>query len=531
MTQQQVCELCEKNPASVHYTEIADARVSKLFICRACAEARGLLDDPADVDAFLSSLASPTPAPKPAAPPLRCSRCGLTFAQFQERGRLGCPGCYAAFGATLLALLGDIQQGTQHTGRRPGSSTAGEEHRLRLAHLRKDLDLAVRTEDYERAAALRDAIRAAESGNATPVPVSSIATGPGATRSVADLARRPCIWLRGDGPESDVVLSTRIRFARNLADRVFPQTAGAEARAAVLREILGRTEGLGLESGELRLLLAPLEAVERRILGERQLLSQELVDAPGERGVVGAGDESVSFMINEEDHLRIQTLCSGLDLQRANAVASRLETALSERLEFAFDASLGYLTACPTNTGTGMRASVLLHLPGLVLDNRMEAELAALHERGVTVRGYHGEGSAALGNFFQISNAVTLGLREEDILERLESMAHDLIVKEKQAQEGLLSRARSLLEDRIWRSYGVLRYARKLNAQETLQHASMLRLGTSTRILDLPRQVVAEILMLGQEAHTEMLAGSDGDGVRRSIWRAAAIRRKLESQS
>jgi protein arginine kinase len=164
----------------------------------------------------------------------------------------------------------------------------------------------------------------------------------------------------------------------------------------------------------------------------------------------------------------------------------------------------------------------------LVLDNRMEGELAALHRLGVTVRGYHGEGSAALGNFFQVSNALTLGLREEEILERLEGVTHDLIVKEKQSQEALLSRARSLLEDRIWRSYGILRHARKLNAQETLQHASMLRLGASTGILDLSRQVLTEILTLGQEAHTELLAGSDGDAVQRSIWRAAAIRKRLE---
>ena len=527
MSDKALCELCEKNPASVHYTEIAEARVAKLFICRGCAEERGLLEEGPDVDQLLSSLAKPESETAPPAPALRCSRCGLTFAQFQERGRLGCPSCYAGFGDSLLKLLQEIHRQTRHTGRRPGGSAAGGEARERLGHLRRELELAVRTEDYERAARLRDDIRAAESG-AVPPPPAAPAASTTAARSVGELVRRPSVWLRGDGPEQGIVLSTRIRLARNLADRVFPQGAGPEARAAALREILARTEGLGLESGELRLVLAPLKPVERRILGERQLLSQEVVDAPAERGVVIAGDESVSFIINEEDHLRLQALCSGLDLERARVAATRLEAALEERLEFAFDDGLGFLTACPTNTGTGMRASVLLHLPGLVLDNRMEGELAALHRRGVTVRGYHGEGSAALGNFFQVSNALTLGLREEEILERLEGVTHDLIVKEKQSQEALLSRARSLLEDRIWRSYGILRHARKLNAQETLQHASMLRLGASTGILDLSRQVLTEILTLGQEAHTELLAGSDGDAVQRSIWRAAAIRKRLE---
>ncbi len=518
------CELCEKNPASLHYTEIADNRAAKLFICRACAESRGLLDETPNVDALLSSLATPTVSPVP--PALRCSRCSLNFARFQERGRLGCPSCYAAFGEALLRLLQGIQHGTRHTGRKPGASGPGEENRVHLAQLRRELDLAVRTEAYERAAALRDALRAAESG--ATAPAAAPATTPSTSaRSIADLVQRPSVWLRGDGPESDVVLSTRIRLARNLADRVFPEEAGDTARAATLHEVLTRTASLPHASGMLQFELAALSALERRILGERQLLSQDLVEAPLERGVVFAGDESVAIMINEEDALRLQSLASGLDIRRAYAAVAALETGVSERLDLAFDDGLGYLTASPSYTGTGMRAAVLLHLPGLVLESRMDAELSTLHRRGVTVRGSHGEGSAALGNLFQISNTVTLGLGEEEILERLETVAHDLIVKEKQAREALLSRARSLLEDRVWRSFGILRHARRLSAQETLQHASMLRLGRATGILDLPLALVIDLLCLGQEAHTELRAGSDGDALQGSLWRAATIRAKL----
>jgi protein arginine kinase len=348
-------------------------------------------------------------------------------------------------------------------------------------------------------------------------------------KSVRELLERPSVWLRGSGPESEVVLSTRVRFARNLAGRPFPQHAPPAARAELLREILELTQGLPEVADELRTPLERLEALERRILGERQLVSAELVEAPRGGGVVIAADESVSFMINEEDHLRIQALASGLDLEGAYGAGEALERALGERLDFAFDPTLGFLTACPTNLGTGMRASVLVHLPALVLSNRMEVELQALQRREVTVRGVHGEGSTAMGNFFQISNAVTLGPQETALLARLREVTHDLIVKERQARTELLGRARTLLEDRIWRSFGILCHARVLTAQETLHHASMLRFGQVLGILELPTRILHDILALGQEAHTEALAGADGGEAERSAWRAETVRAKLHA--
>ena len=346
-------------------------------------------------------------------------------------------------------------------------------------------------------------------------------------KSVRDLLQRPSVWLRGDGPESEIVLSTRIRFARNLAGRPFPQRAAPAARAELLREILELSQGLDGFADELRLPLERLEPLERRLLGERQLLSQELVDAPRYGGVVLSAEEVVAFMITEEDHLRIQALYSGLDLDRAHAAAAEVERALGERVDYAFDDAFGFLTACPTNVGTGMRASVLMHLPGIVFANQIEAELQALQRREVTVRGFHGEGSTAMGNFFQISNAVTLGPQESDLLGRLREVAHDVILKERHAREDLQGRARTLLEDRIWRSYGILCHARALNAQETLHHASMLRLGQALGILELPAPILHDILTLGQEAHTEAMAGGNGAETERSAWRAATVRRKL----
>ncbi|MFQ5599515.1 MAG: ATP--guanido phosphotransferase [Candidatus Krumholzibacteriia bacterium] len=346
-------------------------------------------------------------------------------------------------------------------------------------------------------------------------------------KEVRDLLASRSVWLRGEGPESDTVLSSRIRFARNLSGRMFPQQATAPERADLLGEILDKTQGLQQFPEELRLSLEPLEPLDRRLLGERQLLSHELVESPRFRGVVIAANESVSFMINEEDHLRIQALRSGFDLERAHAAGDALDNELDGRLDFAFTKTFGFLTACPTNAGTGMRASVLMHLPALVLGQRVEEELQALRTNDLTVRGFQGEGSSATGNFFQISNAVTLGVGEKDILEKLRKAARDLIAKEKQAREDLASRARTLLEDRIWRSFGILSQARVLSSQETLHHASLLRLGHGMKIVEVPMAVLNDILNLSQEAHAQVLAGSNGSEVERGAWRAEQVRKKL----
>ncbi len=348
-------------------------------------------------------------------------------------------------------------------------------------------------------------------------------------QNVRALVQRPSIWLRHAGPESEIVLSTRVRFARNVAGRPFPQRAGPATRSELLRDILDCTQKLAPLDGDLRLQLEPLEGLERRLLGERQLVSQELVDEPRYRGVVIGADETLSFMINEEDHLRIQALHSGLDLDGTFRAADALEEAVGERVDYAFSRTFGYLTACPTNAGTGMRASLLMHLPGLVLCKKMEDKLKALQERDVTVRGFQGEGTMAMGNFFQVSNSVTLGLREADILERLNDVVTELVTREREARAELLDRARTLLEDRIWRSFGVLSHARTLSPQEALHHASLLRLGRALGLVDISDGVLDDVLTWSQEAHTELLSGREGDASQRGVWRADAIRKKLRS--
>ena len=341
-----------------------------------------------------------------------------------------------------------------------------------------------------------------------------------------ELLSRPCGWLSGSAPQGDLVLSSRIRMARNLSGRTFPQHSSRAVRAELVHEILDKTQSIEALDGGLRLWLERLEPLERQFLGERQLVSRDLVESPENRAVVVAPDESVSFMVNEEDHLRIQAIRSGLDLDSAYQAADALESDLDGRLDFAYSERFGFLTACPTNTGTGMRASVLIHLPGVVLAKESDKLLDSLRKQQLTIRGFYGEGSAAMGNFFQISNATTLGVREAAILQRLDQATRELVAWEERARDGLLRRARSLLEDKIWRSYGVLRHARMLTSQEALSHTSLLRLGVGMEILDIPVQTLNEILIQSQPAHAQML-GRMETPAERDAWRAEMVRKKL----
>jgi protein arginine kinase len=340
------------------------------------------------------------------------------------------------------------------------------------------------------------------------------------------LAASACNWLAGgDAPAGDV-FATRVRLARNLAGRAFPRRAEPPERRAVLQEIFDKTQRVAALDGGYRFDLGSLEPVHRRLLGERHLASPELLESPDDRGVVVSADQRLSFMINEEDHVRLQALRPGLDLDGAARAAEALDRDLEGRLDFAWSETLGFLTACPTNVGTGMRVSILLHLPGVVLDKQIEALVESLRGAHLAIRGFYGEGSAALGNFFQVSNARTLGVREPELLDQLETAVQDLVGREQRAREALLSRARSLLEDKIWRSYGILTHARVLTAHEVLNHTSLLRLGASLGVLEIPAAALNDVLLHSQPAHAEMAARRAGESDV-DAHRATIVREKL----
>jgi protein arginine kinase len=343
-----------------------------------------------------------------------------------------------------------------------------------------------------------------------------------------DLLNQISEWLKGTGPNSDIVMSSRIRLARNLDRLPFSHWANKKQQ----EEILSKTQDVIFASnylkGALFLEMSDLNSVDKQFLIERHLISREHALNVDHKAVVISDNEIISIMINEEDHLRIQVIQSGFNLIEAWRLISTIESELDKKLNFAFSADWGYLTACPTNTGTGMRASVMLHLPALVLTKQIGRVLQAITKLSLTARGFYGEGTEASGNFFQISNQVTLGHTEEDIIDNIERIIRQVIEHEQNARQTLLSKNKETLEDRVWRAYGTLKSAYIITSNETIELLSSLRLGTDLGIIkDLDRQLINELSILTQPAHLQKIEGRKLSPAERDVKRAALIRRKL----
>ena len=343
-------------------------------------------------------------------------------------------------------------------------------------------------------------------------------------------------WLEASGDHADIVLSTRVRLARNLQGHAFGPRARVNDRESVLRRFKassGRSESLG--HGTF-LELSEVENRTRRILLERRLVTRELV-GDEERGPHGgaavllAPSDPLSVMVNEEDHLRIQSLVSGLRIQEAWSMVDRVDEELGQELPYAFHTEFGFLTSCPTNVGTGVRASVFMHLPGLVLTKEIGKVLQGLSQVGLTFRGLYGEGSEVVGNFFQVSNQTTLGKTEEDLVDHLDRIARQVIQYETHARQILLRDARAVTEDKIWRAYGLLRYARALSFEELMNLLSGVRLGVSLKLLpDLRVYTLNKMMIFTQPAHLEQAAGRDLPPPESDAHRAAFVRRILATE-
>ncbi len=339
------------------------------------------------------------------------------------------------------------------------------------------------------------------------------------------LAGSPCGWLADTAPDAGVVLSSRVRLARNLAGERFPGQMQRPRRETLLRKLLDDSASLEPFRDGHQLALEAVEPVHRRLLGERQLASRDLIESPSGGGVVLSADSLLSCMVNEEDHLRFQALRPGLDVESAWRAADDLNRRMGSHLEYATSERLGFLTACPANTGTGLRASVLVHLPGILQDHGEKLQ-EMLHARRLSIRGFFGEANPGQAFVFQVSNLATLGVDEPAIVDTLSRAVRELVAWEEQAREALRRGARSLLEDKIWRSFGILRHARLLTAPEAFLHASMLRLGASVGTLQIPVQTLNEILIQCQPAHSLLLGKSD-DPATIDAWRAETVRAKL----
>lgn len=339
-------------------------------------------------------------------------------------------------------------------------------------------------------------------------------------------------WMNGKGPEGDIVLSSRVRLARNLDGIPFPQRMSEEDGNKILAGVRLAVEKMNSEKKWSRLELTRLDelsANEREILVEKHLISPQHATKSRFGAVVLSDDESVSIMVNEEDHLRIQVILPGLKVMEAWQVANSLDDGLEQTLDLAYDEKRGYLTACPTNVGTGLRASVMMHLPGLVITKQIAGLVNAIGQFGLTVRGLYGEGTEAAGNIFQISNQITLGRSEEEIINNLLAVVKQIIQQERQAREKLHKEWGEQLKDKIWRSYGILRYAQTMTSQEAINLLSNVRLGVDLGILQgVESTVLNELMVLMRPAYLQKLAGKELSPMERDLRRALLIRDRLK---
>lgn len=347
-------------------------------------------------------------------------------------------------------------------------------------------------------------------------------------RNFDELFEATSPWLLGEGPHAEMVLSTRIRLARNLRDVPFTHRAREEQLQGVLASVQSAAQQSPSLHDGLLLRMSECTPIDRQVLVERHLVSHELGDGARPRGILIAADQRLSLMINEEDHLRLQALTPGFQLAEAWALADRADDELDVSLDFAFSEEIGYLTSCPTNAGTGLRASVLIHLPALVLLEDIQQVLKSVTQVGLNVRGLYGEHSEVMGNLFQISNQTTLGRSEHDSIESLERVTRQIIETEERARERMLRDARIQIEDKVWRAYGTLRYCRSIHAREVINLCSAVRLGVAMGLPGLcPLRTLNELLVLTQPAHLQRSQGGDLSPADRNIVRARLVRERL----
>lgn len=338
-------------------------------------------------------------------------------------------------------------------------------------------------------------------------------------------------WMAGGGPESDIVLSSRVRLARNLEGIPFPNRASREALSSVIQEVGEAVPELDAVTGKpyFFVKLDMLTPLERYVLVEKHIISPNHAQHAEERALIVGEDAAVSIMINEEDHLRIQCMEPGLALTEAFQNADKIDDVMEARHNFGFNEQMGYLTACPTNLGTGLRASVMLHLPALAITRQVNRIVNAATQLGLAVRGLYGEGSEAAGNVFQISNQLTLGHTEQEIIENLYSVVTQVVEHERSARCMLMNESENALSDKVWRSFGILRYARNISGQEALALLSEVRLGIDLGIIDITEAgIFNELLVMTRPNFLQKVAGSSllaADA--RDRLRADVIRDKL----
>ena len=342
-----------------------------------------------------------------------------------------------------------------------------------------------------------------------------------------DIVHKQCRWLEGGGEHSGIPLCSRVRLARNLTGLPFPNRASGQQLADVSGKVLSAVERISMLKGAIVRRIDELEALDVQFLLESHLISREFTKKlAGSVIIIGDGGV-VNIMVNEEDHLRLQVMKPGLEIADAWSVADRLETELGREVDFSFSDRWGYLTSCPTNLGTGLRASVMVHLPTLVISKRIVRVLTRVSRSGIAPRGAYGEGSEPSGNLFQLSNQFTLGKTEDSIIREIERSALGVIEEEESARAALLAGDRKTLEDSVFRARGILASARMIGSNESLELLSRLKLGISLGFIDSSAKTVDELILDVRPAHLQKIAGARLSRRERDIKRADYIRDKL----
>ena len=346
-----------------------------------------------------------------------------------------------------------------------------------------------------------------------------------------DLIHHSGEWLKGTGPQGHIVLSSRIRLARNLTLAPFTNRAGKQDMESVLKAVDAAIRSISYFKDAVFFRLNELDNVDRQFLVERHLMSHDHASNPQGKAVIVSQEEALSVMVNEEDHLRLQVMQSGFNLDGTWEIMNAVDNALSKELPYAFLPEWGFLTACPTNTGTAMRGSVMAHLPALVMTRQINKVLMAISKLSFASRGFYGEGTQAVGNFYQISNQVSLGHSETDIIQNINGLIRQVIEQEEQARQALLVQNRAVLEDKVWRAWGILNSARIISSQETIELLSTVRLGVDVGIVtDLAPKTLNELFIMIQPAHLQKIEGKKLGASDRDIRRAQLIREKFQAR-
>lgn len=344
-----------------------------------------------------------------------------------------------------------------------------------------------------------------------------------------DFLKRDTEWLKGTGPNADIVMSSRTRLARNIEKIPFSNWADKRQLEDILAQVKDAAENTSFLKGATFFRLKDFNEVDRIFLVERHLMSPEHAKDVEFKALIVDPDEVVSVMINEEDHLRIQVLQSGLNLRECWRIVNEIDTELSKRIPYAFSAKWGYLTACPTNVGTGMRGSVMMHLPALVFSGQIGKILQAIAKLGLNIRGLYGEGTESTGNIFQVSNQSSLGMTEEDIIDNIDRIISQTVSREESTRNMLVSTNKNAVVDRVSRAYGTLKSAHIISSIEAVTLLSTIRLGVDLGMLKhLDRKTVNDLFILTQPSHLQKLEGKSLTSNERDVKRAELIRERLK---